>query len=283
MIADQLRRVTGVPVTGQAFFAQVSSFGQGIREIRPATVAVAAAVLAFLVLLHWRWPRAPGPLLAVLLATAIVVAFRLSSHGISVVGTVPAGLPVPRLPGLHPQVLRELLLPAFTVLIVGFSDDVLTARSFARASCAADRSLRIAVRSGGSAVAASVTSDLLTRGTQPAAEGGLPVQIRDLRGISRNRAAFLRVTQFGQLGPCRPISVASGPVSYLLPAGEGPGARRQVSRDRVTESCCTTCGTQRWFPWPRQWPRRSSPGERRGRAASTVPCPAAVGCLIAGA
>ena len=76
MIADQLRRVTGVPVTGQAFFAQVNSFGQGIREIRPATVAVAAAVLAFLVLLHWRWPRAPGPLLAVLLATAIVVAFR---------------------------------------------------------------------------------------------------------------------------------------------------------------------------------------------------------------
>ena len=132
MIADQLRRVTGVPVTGQAFFAQVNSFGQGIREIRPATVAVAAAVLAFLVLLHWRWPRAPGPLLAVLLATAIVVAFRLSSHGISVVGTVPAGLPAPRLPGLHPQVLRELLLPAFTVLIVGFSDDVLTARSFAR-------------------------------------------------------------------------------------------------------------------------------------------------------
>ena len=31
-----------------------------------------------------------------------------------------------------PQSLRELLLPAFTVLIVGFSDDVVTARSFAR-------------------------------------------------------------------------------------------------------------------------------------------------------
>ena len=35
------------------------------------------------------------------------------------------------MPGLSPHVLRELLLPAFTVLIVGFSDDVLTARSFA--------------------------------------------------------------------------------------------------------------------------------------------------------
>ena len=37
-----------------------------------------------------------------------------------------------KLPALHPQSLRELLLPAFTVLIVGFSDDVVTARSFAR-------------------------------------------------------------------------------------------------------------------------------------------------------
>ena len=95
MIADQLRRVTGVPVTGQAFFAQVSSFGRGIGEIQPATVAVAAAVLAFLLLLRWRWPQAPGPLLAVLLATAAVAVFGLSSHGIGVVGPIPAGLPVP--------------------------------------------------------------------------------------------------------------------------------------------------------------------------------------------
>ncbi len=132
MIAGQLGRVTGAPVTGQAFFAQVSSFGRAISQVRPGTVVVAAAVLAFLLLLRWRWPHAPGPLLAVLLATAAVAVFGLGSHGITVIGPVPAGLPVPALPGLHPQVLRELLLPAFTVLIVGFSDDVLTARSFAR-------------------------------------------------------------------------------------------------------------------------------------------------------
>jgi len=132
MIADQLRRVTGVPVTGEAFVAQLISFGRGIGEIEPATIAVAAAVLGFLFMLHWRWPQAPGPLLAVLLATVTVAAFGLSSRGIRVVGPVPAGLPVPRLPGLRPGDLRELLLPAFSVLIVGFSDDVLTARAFAR-------------------------------------------------------------------------------------------------------------------------------------------------------
>jgi SulP family sulfate permease len=132
MIADQLRRVTGVPVTGQAFFAQVGSFVRGIGHVQPATVVVAAAVLAILLLLRWRWPHAPGPLLAVLGATAVTALFDLASHGVSVVGLIPARLPVPGLPHVSASALRELVLPAFTVLIVGFSDDVLTARSFAR-------------------------------------------------------------------------------------------------------------------------------------------------------
>jgi sulfate permease, SulP family len=124
--------VTGVPVTGQTFIAQAVSFARSISEIRPATAALAAAALGFLLLVRWQWPRAPGPLLAMLLATAAVAAFGLSGRGIGVVGAIPAGLPVPRLPDVHPHDLRELLLPAFSVLIVGFSDDVLTARSFAR-------------------------------------------------------------------------------------------------------------------------------------------------------
>ena len=132
MIADQLRRVTGVPVAGQAFGVQIGSFVSHLGQIQPATVAMAAAVLVFLLVLQWRWPSAPGPLLAILGATAATAAFGLASHGVAVVGPIPAALPVPRLPDVHPAVLRELLLPAFTVLIVGFSDDVLTARSFAR-------------------------------------------------------------------------------------------------------------------------------------------------------
>jgi high affinity sulfate transporter 1 len=132
MIVDQLRRVTGVPVTGQTFLAQVGSFVRGLGQMQPATVAVAAAVLVFLFVLQSHWPRAPGPLLAILGATAAAAAFGLASRGVAVVGPIPAALPSLGLPDVHPAVLRELLLPAFTVLIVGFSDDVLTARSFAR-------------------------------------------------------------------------------------------------------------------------------------------------------
>jgi len=130
MIGDQLRHVSGVPVTGQVFFAQVGSFARGLGHIQPTVLATSLSVLGFLLLLRWRWPRLPGPLLAVLLASVAVAAFH--PGGVEVVGPVPAGLPTVGLPALHPQLLRELLLPAFSVLIVGFSDDVATARSFAR-------------------------------------------------------------------------------------------------------------------------------------------------------
>ncbi|HBW18217.1 MAG: SulP family inorganic anion transporter [Streptosporangiaceae bacterium] len=132
MIAAQLGRVTGVPVSGRSFAEQVLSFCRGLGQIQPATIAVAGSVLAFLFVVRWRWPRLPGPLLAILLATAAVAALGLGSHGVSVIGPVPAGLPVPKLPAIHLTALHVLLLPAFSVLIVAFSDDVLTARSFAR-------------------------------------------------------------------------------------------------------------------------------------------------------
>ena len=132
MIAGQLGAATGVPVAGRAFPAQVVSFGEHIGGTRPVTAAIAAGVLAFLFLIQWRWPRAPGPLLAVLLAAGCVAAFGLSRHGVQVAGRIPAGLPAPALPDTNPGDLRELLLPAFTVFVVGFSDLVLTARAFAR-------------------------------------------------------------------------------------------------------------------------------------------------------
>jgi sulfate permease, SulP family len=132
MIAGQLGRVTGVHVSGEEFITELRSFARGAAATQPALLVVAAAVLAFLVLLRWQWPNLPGPLFAVLLATAVVTAFSLARHGVAVVGPIPAGFPVPHVPAIHPTELRVLLLPAFSVLIVGFSDDVLTGRSFAR-------------------------------------------------------------------------------------------------------------------------------------------------------
>jgi sulfate permease, SulP family len=129
MVASQLGKLTGVPVHGEAFYTQVWSFVTGLSSLNVTTTVFAAAVLAFLFGLHRLAPRAPGPLLAVLLATGAVALFGLDRRGVRVLGAIPSGIPVPHLPDLGS--LPHLLLPAFGVLIVGYSDTILTARSFA--------------------------------------------------------------------------------------------------------------------------------------------------------
>jgi sulfate permease, SulP family len=132
MIAGQLGRVSGVSVTGRSFIAQVTSFAARLGEVRPSSAAIAVCALIFLFAVGSRWPWVPGPLAAVLLSTAVAAIFGLDAHGVKVVGAIPAHLPVPHLPDLRPAVAQELLLPAVSVLVVAYSDVVLTGRSFAR-------------------------------------------------------------------------------------------------------------------------------------------------------
>jgi high affinity sulfate transporter 1 len=129
MMVGQLSKLTGVSVSGEAFYEQVASFIGNVDRIDLGTALFAAAVLAFLFGVQWRFPALPVPLLAVLLATAAVVAFDLDARGIDTVGAVPAGLPRPDLPNLAD--LRSLLLPALGILLVGYTDNILTARAFA--------------------------------------------------------------------------------------------------------------------------------------------------------
>ena len=132
MIAGQLGAATGVPVTGEGFLPQAASFVGHLGDARLAPSLIAVAVLAFLFAVHARWPHAPGPLLAVLLATAAVAGLGLQRHGVQVAGRIPAGLPAPAVPALQAATFGQLALPAFSVFVVAFSDDVLTARAFAR-------------------------------------------------------------------------------------------------------------------------------------------------------
>ena len=132
MIAGQLGRLTGVRVNGETFIPQVVSFAGGLAQVNPGDVGIAAAVLVFLFTAQSRWPRLPGPLAAVLLSTGVCAIFGLGRHGVALVGQIPAGLPTPGLPKVHLSDVRELILPALGVLLVAFSDDVLTARAFER-------------------------------------------------------------------------------------------------------------------------------------------------------
>lgn len=130
MMIDQLPKLTGVPTTGADFFAQLWSFLTRLPDADPATVAFSAVVLVFLFVTARYAPAVPGPLVAFVLGTAAVVALDLDGrYGLKVIGEVPSGLPGLGVPDLSE--LPHLVLPALGVLLVGYTDFILTARAFA--------------------------------------------------------------------------------------------------------------------------------------------------------
>ncbi|HEY8980178.1 MAG TPA: sulfate permease [Streptomyces sp.] len=129
MIVDQLPKLTGVRASGTDFFPQLWSFVRHVQDVHPATAALSAGALAFLLLTARSARPVPGPLLVVVLATAAVAAFGLDGrYGLKVIGEVPSGLPSAALPALDE--LPRLVLPALGVLLVAYTDFVLTARAF---------------------------------------------------------------------------------------------------------------------------------------------------------
>ncbi|MER7980149.1 sulfate permease [Streptomyces sp. NPDC095817] len=128
MIVDQLSKLTGVPTTGSEFFPQLFSFLTHLGEAHLATVVFSAATIAFLFLVPHFSRVLPGPLIALVLGTVLVAVLGLDHHGITVIGDVPSGLPTPVLPAVDD--LARLVLPALGVLLVGYTDVILTARAF---------------------------------------------------------------------------------------------------------------------------------------------------------
>jgi sulfate permease, SulP family len=131
MIVSQLTKMTGVPVDGETLPAQVRSFVANLDQLHVPTLALSAGVLALLLVATRLSPKAPVPLIAMLLATVAVAIFSLQDEGVRVVGEIPAGLPTPSVPAVTATDVAALLLPASGVAIVAYTDNVLTARAFA--------------------------------------------------------------------------------------------------------------------------------------------------------
>jgi high affinity sulfate transporter 1 len=130
MIAGQLGKLLGISVDGETPVAEIASAVGSLGQSDPATAAVGIGVVVMLFVGTARWPRLPWPLLAVLAATLATTWLGLEARGVTVVGEVPQGLPPLSLPTDMAPVL-EILGPVVAIAVVGFTDNVVTARAFA--------------------------------------------------------------------------------------------------------------------------------------------------------
>jgi high affinity sulfate transporter 1 len=131
MIVGQLGKLTGIDVEGETILAELRSFLVQLDEIHWPTLVLGLAVLAFLLVVARAYPRAPVPLLGILLATVAAAVLSLEDRGVALVGDIPASLPSLQLPDVSLSDLTALVLPAIGVAVVGYSDNVLESRAFA--------------------------------------------------------------------------------------------------------------------------------------------------------
>ena len=130
MVVSQLGKLTGMQVEGDTPLSESVYVLQHLDAVRGPTLTMALTVTVALFVAQRLRPRWPNPLIAMLLAALVTWAFDLAQHGVTTVGSIPRGIPVPGLPDISADVLLELALPAIGVAVVGYSDNVLTARAF---------------------------------------------------------------------------------------------------------------------------------------------------------
>jgi high affinity sulfate transporter 1 len=133
VLLSQVPKLCGFSVNAGGPLRQVRGIVQKVLAGNTNLVALAiGAGTLVLILLLKRWPRIPGILLAVVAATAVVAALDLAKRaGVSVLGSLPQGLPLPQVPLVPVQDFVPILMGGAAVALVSFADTSVLSRTYA--------------------------------------------------------------------------------------------------------------------------------------------------------
>ena len=145
--AGQLKHVLGVKSEGETLIEITTSLAHTIGDTNIPTLVIGVTSTAFLfwvrkglkpkLLSVGLRPRAAdlvsrtGPIAALALTAFAAWSLQLGNEGVKLVGSVPAGLPPFTLPGLSPELWRDLLVPAILISVIGFVESVSVGQTLA--------------------------------------------------------------------------------------------------------------------------------------------------------
>ena len=144
----QLKYIFGIKIAAGGVVATVSGLAHGLPQLNPSTTLIGVSALVFL--FFARSYLAPllqkigvsshtaglmtrlAPMAVVIASTAVVANSGLNQiAAVSVVGSIPSGLPVLSLPEVSWNGVSLLWLPALLISLVGFVESVSVAQSLA--------------------------------------------------------------------------------------------------------------------------------------------------------
>ena len=100
IIVGQIPKILGVPSLTGSLPEQVVQLVGYIPETNPYTLAVGLSALLLILVLRRISRKIPGPLIALVLGIVAVSVLGLEAYGVSTVGEVATGIPLPSLPGV---------------------------------------------------------------------------------------------------------------------------------------------------------------------------------------
>jgi SulP family sulfate permease len=129
---SQLPKVFGVPGVSGTFFEQLGQFITELPQTNPYALALGVGTIVIILVIKRYKPLIPGALVALILGTAIAGIFQLSAtHGVSVVGDIPIGMPSPAIPIISLQAIPFLIGGAAGMVFLAVGETLGTGRAFA--------------------------------------------------------------------------------------------------------------------------------------------------------
>ena len=127
----QVPKLFGLEAGDGNFWQRLYDLIIHLPETDRLTLAVGAASLALLLFIERRYHRFPAALAALVFGIVVSTLFGLADKGVHVVGTIPAGLAVPRLPDVTWQEFLRLVPGAMGITLVIFAEGIGPMRTFA--------------------------------------------------------------------------------------------------------------------------------------------------------
>jgi high affinity sulfate transporter 1 len=131
LASTQLPKLFGIKAGHGDFWDEVANFFRHVGETNGISLALGATALAVLILGKKFLPNKPITLLVVIAGIAATSFFELGSRGVSLLGEVPRGVPLPSLPVVAWSEARELLPLALACFLLGAVETAAIGRMFA--------------------------------------------------------------------------------------------------------------------------------------------------------
>jgi SulP family sulfate permease len=131
-IAHQLHGAMATSVNTTGYFVELIALFESIPHANLYSVAIGLSAFVIVRLMKGYAPKVPAALIALILTTVIVAVFGLDQKGVSVLGTMPSGLPSLTLPNVPLSDYLRLLPGAMAVVGITLCEALLLVRSCSR-------------------------------------------------------------------------------------------------------------------------------------------------------